>query len=158
MAVRVDPAVTAIACAILCILAAARLSGGIYEMIVLDRAWPSNPEIIKPQSGGADRKGFWITLNALFDCTLIGTLWLAWHSRAQDALLAALALYSLMRVWSLTYFIPVARAIEQGALIGSDLDGTALLWVRRNRFRVTLDFGTLIAASTAATALWSVRP
>ena len=123
--------------------------GGLYEVSVIDRAWPRRPDIIQPARGGVDRKWFWIPAHVVFELTLVTSLVVAWSLLdVRFWLWIAFASHVLMRVWSGVDFIPKALAFERAepGVIDEDL---ARRWTRRSRLRMPLDVitcGAMLAA------------
>jgi hypothetical protein len=132
-------------------LALVGLGGGIYEMTVVDPAWPRRPDLIQPAKGGLSRKRFWIPAHLVFEVTLVASLVLAWSSDdVRQWLFVALASHVAMRAWSALDFIPKALRFER------DADWTveqARRWTMRSRLRLPLDLitcGALVVAFTLA--------
>lgn len=131
--------------ALLLVALAAALSlisfgGGLYEVSVLDPVWPRNPQVIRPEAGGASRRRFWIPAHAMFEVTLIAALVGAWgQGEARFWLLVALAFHLVMRGWSALDFIPKAIAFERA---DAPTGPAAERWVARSRLRLVLDLGT----------------
>lgn len=130
-------------------LALLSFGGGIYEMLVIDAAWPGRPDLIQPQHGGLLRRRFWIPMHVLFECTLLTALVLTWsHPAVRLPLLCGFAAHALMRVWSFAYFIPRALAFEADASAPASVEA-ARAWCRRSRMRLPLDAVTIGSAMTA---------
>lgn len=127
------------------------LGGGLYEVALVDRAWPKRPDIIRPKEGGIRRSLFWIPAHASFEVAAVIAIIVAWPNPAVRAwLVGSLAIHGLMRVWSFKSFIPQALAFEKGTrTLGYD---QARRWVRASRLRLILD---LASAGTAMAALLS---
>jgi hypothetical protein len=136
-------------------LAAIGLGGGIYETRVVDRVWPGNIKLIQPQSGGIDRKMFWMPVHTTFELMLIVSIWAAWPlAAARHALLAALAIHAIGRGWSFAYFIPRALAFEKTDVLTPELTVRARNWVRFSVLRIPLSMATVAAL---AVALFAIR-
>jgi hypothetical protein len=136
-------------------LAAVSLGGGIYETALVDRVWPGNIKLIQPQSGGIDRKMFWMPAHTAFELMLIVSIWAAWPvAGARHALLAALASHAVARGWSFAYFIPRALAFEKTDVLTPELAARAQKWVRFSVLRVLLGLVTIAAL---AVALFAIR-
>jgi hypothetical protein len=136
------------------ILVAVSLGGGVYETVLVDRAWPSNPALIQPDRGGIDRKRFWMPMHLAFEALLAVALWTAWpHAAARQWLLVALAAHVAMRAWSLAYFIPRALAFEQARDLDAAQYARALAWVRASGWRTLLDAAAAASLCLAITAL-----
>lgn len=133
-------------------LALISLGGGLYEVSVVDPAWPRRPDIIQPPRGGVSRRRFWIPAHAAFELALLVSLIAAW-SRAEVRawLLVALVSHALMRLWSAFDFIPKALAFEKADTATVD-EAAARRWTRRSLLRLPLDLiacGTMLAALVA---------
>jgi hypothetical protein len=130
-------------------LACASLGGGLYEVSVVDPAWPSRPELVQPARGGISRKRFWIPAHVAFELSLVLALVLAWSTDGvRFWLLVALASHAVMRLWSAFDFIPKALAFER-ADPNSITGDAARRWVRRSFLRLPLDLVTCAAALLA---------
>lgn len=131
------------------LLACALLGGGLYEILVIDPAWPKRPGIIQAHNGGISRRRFWIPAHTVFEVLLIITLIVAWSDAdVRLALLIALTSHVVMRVWSLLDFVPKALAFEKADPV--DVDETvARSWTRRSLLRLPLDIVTCLAMLTA---------
>ncbi|WP_101952067.1 hypothetical protein [Mycobacterium sp. 3519A] len=124
------------------------LGGGLYEVLVVDPAWPKRPGIIQPRNGGVFRARFWLPAHTIFEVLLIVALVAAWHDAdARAALLVALASHVVMRVWSFAYFIPKALAFEKADPATVD-EASAVRWTRRSLLRLPFD----VVASAAMLA------
>lgn len=142
-----EPALIAIGLA--SALACASLGGGLYEVSVVDPAWPARPALVQPAQGGISRRRFWIPAHVAFELALILSLVLAWSlPPARLWLLAALGSHAVMRVWSAFDFIPKALAFERAAP-ATVTETAARRWTRRSRLRLPLDFVTCGAMLTA---------
>jgi hypothetical protein len=129
--------------------ACALLGGGLYEVLVVDPAWPKRPGIIQPHNGGISRRRFWIPAHTVFEVLLIVTLIVAWDDAdARAALLVALVSHAAMRVWSLVDFVPKAVAIEKSDPAAVD-EAAAMRWTRRSLLRLPLDLVTCAAMLVA---------
>ncbi len=125
------------------------LGGGVYEILVVDPAWPKRPGIIQPRNGGVSRARFWVPAHTAFEVLLVLTLVMAWHAAdVRIALLVALASHAVMRVWSLADFIPKAVAFEKADPAAVD-EPAALRWTRRSLLRLPIDVLTCGAMLTA---------
>lgn len=130
-------------------LALMSLGGGVYEVLVVDAAWPSRPDLIRPTRGGVLRRRFWMPVHGLFELVLLASLGMAWTTPAvRLPLLWAFGAHALMRVWSFAYFIPRALAFEADGPSNPGADA-ARDWVRRSRLRLPLDVVTIGALVTA---------
>jgi hypothetical protein len=131
------------------LMACAVLGGGLYEVLVVDPAWPKRPGIIQPQNGGISRRRFWIPTHTAFEVLLIVALVAAWgDADARVALLVALLSHAVMRVWSLVDFVPKAVTFEKGDPAGVD-EAAAIAWTRRSWLRLPLDLVTCVAMLAA---------
>ena len=129
------------------------LGGGLYEIGVIDPAWPQRPDLIQPDRGGVSRKRFWIPAHAVFEVLLIIALALAWSiADVRFWLLVALASHAAMRLWSAVDFIPKALAFEKAAP-DSQTAIAARRWTHRSLARLPLDViacGAMLVATIAA--------
>lgn len=134
-------------------LALIGLGGGLYEVGVIDPAWPERPDLIQPDHGGVSRKRFWIPAHAVFEVLLIIALALAWSvADVRFWLLIAMASHAVMRLWSAVDFIPKALAFEK-AFRNPETEAAARRWTRRSLARLPLDIvacGAMLAATIAA--------
>jgi hypothetical protein len=138
-----------IAVALAAVLALMSVGGGLYEFLVVDRAWPRRPDLIQPSRGGLSRKRFWIAIHVAFEVVLIAALVFAWPEPVVfNVLLLALASHAVMRVWSGFDFIPKALAFEK-ADPATVSEAQARSWTRRSRLRLPLDLVTCGALLTA---------
>ena len=134
------------------VLAQVSLGGGLFEYRVIDPAWPRNPALIQPGSGGVNRKQFWIPAHIAFELASLTALAVAWSQpTVRFWLFVALASHLALRVWSAVDFIPKALNFEKrgSAILVKD----ALRWTRRSLARLPLAIvttvATLIAFATA---------
>src|SRR6202022_3658707 len=105
---------TLVLIAVTTLAACVKLGGGLYELLVVDPAWPKRPGIIQPRNGGISRVRFWLPAHTAFEGLLIITL--VGGGGGGDvgvALLIALVSPALLRVWSLVDFVPKALAFEK---------------------------------------------
>lgn len=142
------------ACLVLSLVAALRLGAAIYEIGVVDPAWPSNPGIIQPAKGGIDRKRFWIGANVSYELSLCFSLLFGWSIKGLPVrLFAALIPYVVMRGWSFAYFIPQAHKFERAPTSGQISKRAALRWTFFSRFRAVLDAAALAGSMAALAAV-----
>jgi hypothetical protein len=135
--------------AVTTLAACVTLGGGLYELLVVDPAWPKRPGIIQPRNGGVSRARFWIPVHSVFEVLLIVTLVVAWgDAHARVALLVALASHAVMRVWSLVDVVPKAMAFEKADPATVD-ETAAVRWTRRSLLRLPLDLITCAAMLAA---------
>jgi hypothetical protein len=130
-------------------LALVSLGGGVYEVSVVDPAWPGRFDLIQPDRGGISRKRFWIPAHTAFELVLLVALVVAWD--AADVrlwLLVSLAAHAVMRIWSAFDFIPKALAFER-ASGGTLTEDAARRWTRRSRLRLPLDILSCVALLAA---------
>ncbi|MBO9710239.1 MAG: hypothetical protein J7521_18710 [Caulobacter sp.] len=136
------------------ILVAGSLGGGVYEIGLIDRVWPSNPALVQPGRGGIDRKRFWIPMHLAFEALLVLALWSAWpQPDARRWLLTALAAHVAMRAWSFAYFIPRALVLEKAGDFDADQQASAKAWVRASGWRLPLDLAAAVSLCLAIAAL-----
>jgi hypothetical protein len=121
------------------ILGAVALGGGIYETLLIDRAWPNNPAMVQPTRGGISRGLFWAPVHALYELALIVTMWLAWSdSVVRWWIVAALIIHLAARTWSFAYFIPNALRFEKLGDLTEEQRRLAHRWTRLSRCRPVL--------------------
>ncbi len=132
------------------------VGGGLYEVGVIDPAWPRRPDLIQPDHGGISRKRFWIPAHATFEVLLVIALALSWSiADVRFWLLVALTSHAVMRLWSAFDFIPKALAFEKAAP-GPETETAARRWTRRSLARLPLDVlacGAMLAATIAAAGI-----
>lgn len=129
--------------------ACALFGAGLYEVLVVDPAWPKRPGIIQPHNGGISRRRFWIPAHTVFEVLLIVALVIAWgNSDARTALLVALVSHAVVRIWSLVDFVPKAVAFEKADPAAVD-EAAALRWTRLSLLRLPLDLVTCAAMLAA---------
>lgn len=122
------------------LLLAIEVGGGIFEHLVLDRAWPSNLALIQPERGGAHRAPFWMVVHGGLTVSLLATLWATWpHRELRKRVAWVLGLHVAMRIGSFAYFIPAALRFEQATAVSPDEVRT---WVILSPLRTAL---TLVA-------------
>jgi hypothetical protein len=130
-------------------------AGGLYEVRVIDPAWPRRPDLIQPDRGGVSRRRFWLPAHVAFELVLIVALIVA---RRQPTVWAWLWLglgsHAAMRLWSAFDFIPKALAFER-ADPAAISEQAARGWTRRSRLRLSLDLVTCGAMLTAFAAAGS---
>jgi hypothetical protein len=129
------------------------LGGGMYETLLVDRAWPRNPAIIQPARGGLDRRVFWTVAHPPYELALLASLWLNWeHPSARRWLIAALVAHFGARVWSFAYFIPMALRFEKIVDLTDDQRQLAEHWIRLSRMRPVIEIISIIALGIAVVA------
>jgi len=121
---------------LLCLSMAAAVGGGLYEHVVLTRIWSASPpssfRIIQPKTG-VPLQQFWIPVHGAITVFVVSSLALAWgERRVRLMLVAGLASYVIMRVWSGLYFIPEMLAFQKLPL---DAAATAELLARVARWK-----------------------
>lgn len=132
------------------LLGAVMLGGGIYETLLVDRAWPDNPAVIQPARGGIDRKLFWMPAHTLYELALFLTLWMVWSvSEARWWTVAALIVHFAARAWSMIYFIPRALRFEGLGDLTETQRLEARRWTRLSRCRPLLEAVSIIALCLA---------
>lgn len=120
------------------------IGGAIYEVVLVDRAWPGRPDIIRPADGGISRAHFWIPAHLAFELVLIAAIVSVWSSpTVRWPLVAALIVHGIMRAWSAARFIPEALRFERNDPALGQAD--AKRWVRESRLRLPLDLCAGIA-------------
>lgn len=142
--------------AVTMLLGAIGVGGGLYETILIDPVWPSNPRIIQPAQGGIRRARFWIPAHAFYELALIVSLIFSWSlGDVRYWLLAALTLQIVMRAWSFAVFIPKALAFEECAPEEVAI-ADAKAWTRWSRLRIPLSLLSVLATSAALIRLGAV--
>ena len=92
------------------LLSAIGIGGALYEALVIDAAWPKNPQLIQPQQGGVRRTRFWIPAHVALELTLIAAIALNWaSSHTRFLLLSAFACQVMTRLWSFWAIVASAR-------------------------------------------------
>lgn len=137
-------------------LAFVGLGGALYEHLVLDRVWPSRPDIIQPARGGVSRRRFWVPTHVAYELVTIGLLLSAWSVPAVR-LWASIAFgsHAMIRAWSAFDFIPKALAFER-LPAGVTVRHAAQVWTRRSLLRLPLQLltcGTTLAGFAVACRL-----
>lgn len=128
------------------IFGAIGLGGGLYEALLIDRAWPKLPQLIQPQRGGIDRKLFWIPMHTIYEFALVAALWANWQNPfARSCILAALAAHAITRAWSLLHFIPAALRFEQADDLSPPETAAAWAWTRQSRWRIVIEACAVVA-------------
>lgn len=129
--------------------AAVLFGGGLYEIAVVDPAWPKRPGLVQPQNGGISRRRFWIPAHIVFEVLLVIALVAGWSDPGvRAALLVALVSHAVTRVWSLIDVVPRAVAFERTDPAAVD-EAAAVRWTRRSLARLPLDLVTCIATLVA---------
>lgn len=124
------------------LLLAFEVAGGIYEHVVIDLAWPSNPALVQPGEGGVNRALFWIPVHSLLSLSLLTGLWASWPRRDLRTRMAwALGIHVALRVWTAAYFIPVALAVEAGEVTSLEQFRT---WVMLSPLRTVATLAALL--------------
>ncbi|AFM19094.1 hypothetical protein Mycch_4384 [Mycolicibacterium chubuense NBB4] len=125
------------------------LGGALYEVLVVDPAWPQRPGIIQSRNGGIARVRFWLPAPVAFEVLLIASLVFTWgDGEVGAALLVALVSHAAMRLWALFHLIP--KAVEFEREDPADVDeAAAVSWTRQNALRVLLLLVTSCAMLTA---------
>jgi hypothetical protein len=132
------------------VLGAIMLGGGIYETLLVDRAWPDNPAIIQPNRGGINRGLFWMPAHTLYELALFIALWLVWGvTDARWWTVAALAVHFAARTWSMAYFIPRALRFEKLGDLTEEQRHEARRWTRLSRCRPILEAVSIMALCVA---------
>lgn len=123
------------------LLLAFEVGGGVYEHLVLDRAWPANLALIQPEHGGAHRAPFWMIVHTLLTITLVAALWASWRDATLRRRLAwTLGIHLALRVWTFAYFIPAALRFEAAHALALD---EARTWVMLSPIRTAATFVAL---------------
>ena len=122
------------------VLGAVGLGGGIYETLLVDQVWPSNPMIIQPSRGGLNRGLFWAPFHALYEVALLVSAWMVWSDAcARYWIIGGLVAHFGSRAWSLLYFIPRALRFEKMGNLTAEQSRLARRWIRLSRCRPLLE-------------------
>ena len=128
------------------VLGSIGLGGGLYETLLVDPKWPSNPAIVQPSRGGINRGRFWGPIHTLYELALIAATGLVWSdSRLRWWIVSALIIHLAARAWSFAYFIPKALWFEKLADLTEDQERLARAWTRLSRCRPVLQFASILA-------------
>jgi hypothetical protein len=138
---------------LIALIATSFLTGaGWYEQAVLDTAWPSNPEIVRPAEGGASRKLFWVPANILGAATLLAAIWASWpEPAARAAALVAIGFSVAINAVTIVFFAPAVLRVEKEGVAAND--PSSVRWVRLSRWRTPLALGVNGSLLVAAIAL-----
>jgi len=134
---------------LLALLATSMLAGaGVYEQVVLDRAWPATPDLVRPANGGVDRKRYWVPANIFAVVAMIAAIWAVWPVPSARSWVLGAAVCSLaINVATVGYFAPRVLRVERDGVTPNDPSSTR--WVALSRWRtpvaIVLDL-CLIAA------------
>jgi hypothetical protein len=137
---------------LLCFSMAGAVGGGFYEHFVLTRMWSASP----PSSFGIIQAGtgvplqrFWIPVHAAITVSSLSSLVLVWSDRRTRLLvLAGLASYVVMRVWSGLYFIPEMlgfQKIPPASAPTAELSARVARWTFWTWFREPLDLASMLS-------------
>jgi hypothetical protein len=130
------------------------LGGGLYETLLIDPKWPSNPAIVQPSRGGISRARFWGPIHTLYELALIVATWMVWSdSRVRWWIVAGLIIHLAARVWSFAYFIPKALFFEKLGDLTQDQQRLARAWTGLSRCRPVLQFASILALCAGIHAL-----
>jgi hypothetical protein len=126
---------------------------GLYEQSVLDTAWPARPDLVRPSEGGVNRKHFWVPGNVVAIAALLAAAGAAWPiPKARYAVLAALGLFALINLVTVSYFGPAVLRVERVAPPRDDPASSA--WVQRSRWRTPLALAVNAAMALALLYFW----
>jgi hypothetical protein len=128
------------------VLGAIGLGGGIYETVLVDRAWPNNPAIIQPSRGGLNRGLFWAPVQMSYEVVLLLAAWMVWSNAYSRAwIIVALIAHFGVRAWSFLYFIPKALWFEKAGNLTKEQSRDARRWIRFSRCRPVLEAIAIIS-------------
>ena len=151
---QVTSPVVALAPLVALILAAIALGGGIYETLLVDRAWPNNPAIVQPSRGGINRGLFWGPVHTLYELALVVATWSAWSDwEVRWWVITALITHLAARAWSFAYFIPNAIRFEKLGDLTEEQRHLARRWTRLSRCRPVLQTVSIIGLCVAISHL-----
>jgi hypothetical protein len=131
------------------ILGTIGLGGGIYETLLVDRAWPDNLAIIQPQRGGLDRKLFWVPIHTLYEVALLVSAWDLWSTDARSWIIVALVAHFVSRAWSFAYFIPKALQFEKLSELTESQVQLARRWTGLSGCRLILEAASITSLGAA---------
>lgn len=100
------------------VLGSIGLGGGLYETLLVDPKWPSNPAIAQPSRGGISRGRFWVPIHTLYELALDATHLVAYNAAfSRPARLRFKAQFSqehTRQAYPLSLFdrLPVSNAFE----------------------------------------------
>jgi hypothetical protein len=130
------------------LIGAIGVGGGIYETLLVDRVWPSNPAVIQPNRGGINRGLFWMPVHSLYELALLVTAWILWDvASARWWLVGALAAHFAARAWSFTYFIPKALQFEKLGDLTDAQKRDAQRWTNLSRWRPMVELASVLSLS-----------
>jgi hypothetical protein len=145
-----DPSFVVLVPLIAVVLGAIGIGGGVYETLLVDRVWPTNPAIIQPDRGGIDRGLFWMPVHTCYELALIAAVWMVWNIvDARWWLIAALVTHFAARAWSFAYFIPKALQFEKLGDLTEEQKYEVRRWTRLSRCRPVLESLSVIAQCVA---------
>ena len=130
------------------------LGGGLYEALLVDRAWPNYPAIVQPSRGGINRGLFWGPVHTLYELALVVAAWSAWSdTRVRWWVIGALIIHLAARAWSFAYFIPNAIRFEKLGDFTEEQRHLAKRWTRLSRCRPVLQSVSIIGLCVAISHL-----
>src|SRR5579863_1140820 len=135
------------------ILGGIALGGGIYETLLVDRAWPKYPAIVQPSRGGINRGLFWGPVHTLYELALVIAAWSVWDTGGRWWVIGALTIHLAARAWSLAYFIPNAIRFEKLGDLTEEQRHLAQRWTRLSRCRPVLQTVSIIGLCAAVSHL-----
>jgi hypothetical protein len=128
------------------VLGSIGLGGGLYETLIVDPKWPSNPGIVQPSRGGINRGRFWAPMHTLYELALIAATWLVWsQAPVRWWIVSALIIHLAARAWSFAYFIPNALRFEKLGDLTEEQTRAARAWTHLSRCRPVLQFASILA-------------
>jgi hypothetical protein len=139
---------------LLCFAMAGAFGGGLYEHIVLTPLWSASPPssfAIIQRGTGVPLQRFWIPVHVAITIFILSTLFLTWNDMTvRRLLLAGLASYIIMRVWSGLFFIREMLAFQKippDSAPSPELSAQVARWTYWTWFREPLDMISLLSPS-----------
>jgi hypothetical protein len=152
--VQIAPTFAELASISAVVLGSIGLGGGLYETLLVDPKWPSNPGIVQPSRGGINRGRFWGPIHTLYELALVAATWLVWSDgRLRWWVVSALIIHLAARAWSFAYFIPKALWFEKLGDLTENQKRAARAWTRLSRCRPVLQFASILTLCGGVHAL-----
>lgn len=141
---------------LLCLSLASAFGGGLFEHVVLTPLWSASPPssfAIIQRGTGVPLQRFWIPVHGAITLFMLLSLFLAWDDMTvRRLLLVGLASYTIMRVWSGTYFIREMLAFQKiplNSAPSTELSARVSRWTYWSWYREPLDIITLVCSLLA---------
>ncbi|HKC96022.1 MAG TPA: hypothetical protein VKB81_18550 [Nitrospira sp.] len=141
---------------LLCLSLASAFGGGLFEHVVLTPLWSASPPssfAIIQRGTGVPLQRFWIPVHGAITLFMLFSPFLAWDDMTvRRLLLVGLASYTIMRVWSGTYFIREMLAFQKiplNSAPSTELSARVSRWTYWSWYREPLDIITLVCSLLA---------